>query len=68
MREAAAELWSWIKGGALFYVCGDARRMAKDVDLALHQIISEQGGLDVAQAADYVKLMKKEKRYQRDVY
>ncbi len=68
MREAAAELWSWIKGGAHFYVCGDAHRMAKDVDLALHQIISEQGGLDVAQAADYVKLMKKEKRYQRDVY
>ena len=68
MREAAAELWSWIKGGAHFYVCGDARRMAKDVDLALHQIISEQGGLDVAQAAEYVKLMKKEKRYQRDVY
>lgn len=68
MREAAAELWSWVKGGAHFYVCGDARRMAKDVDLALHQIISEQGGLDVAQAAEYVKLMKKEKRYQRDVY
>ena len=68
MREAAAELWSWIKGGAHFYVCGDAHRMAKDVDLALHQIISEQGGLDVARAADYVKLMKKEKRYQRDVY
>ena len=68
MREAAAELWSWIKGGAHFYVCGDARRMAKDVDLALHQIISEQGGLDVAHAAEYVKLMKKEKRYQRDVY
>ncbi len=68
MREAAAELWSWIKGGAHFYVCGDAHRMAKDVDLALHQIISKQGGLDVAQAAEYVKLMKKEKRYQRDVY
>ena len=68
MREAAAELWSWIKGGAHFYVCGDAHRMAKDVDLALHQIISEQGSLDVAQAAEYVKLMKKEKRYQRDVY
>ena len=68
MREAAAELWSWVKGGAHFYVCGDAHRMAKDVDLALHQIISEQGGLDVAQAAEYVKLMKKEKRYQRDVY
>ncbi len=68
MRENAAELWSWIKGGAHFYVCGDAKRMAKDVDVALHDVIGQQGGLDVAQAADYVKQMKKDKRYQRDVY
>lgn len=68
MRENAAELWSWIKGGAHFYVCGDAKRMAKDVDVALHQIIAEQGGLETAQAVDYVKQMKKDKRYQRDVY
>ena len=68
MRENAAELWGWLKGGANFYVCGDAKRMAKDVDVALHQIIAEQGGLDAAQAADYVKQMKKDKRYQRDVY
>jgi sulfite reductase (NADPH) flavoprotein alpha-component len=68
MRENAAELWSWIKGGAHFYVCGDAKRMAKDVDVALHDVIAQQGGLDVAQAADYVKQMKKDKRYQRDVY
>lgn len=68
MRESAAELWSWIKGGAYFYVCGDAHRMAKDVDAALHQLIAEHGGMDAAQAADYVKAMKKEKRYQRDVY
>jgi sulfite reductase (NADPH) flavoprotein alpha-component len=68
MRETAAELWAWIKGGALFYVCGDAHRMAKDVDVALHEIIAGQGGLDPAQAADYVKQMKKDKRYQRDVY
>jgi sulfite reductase (NADPH) flavoprotein alpha-component len=68
MRENAAELWNWIKGGAHFYVCGDAKRMAKDVDLALHQIIEERGGLNLTQAADYVKQMKKDKRYQRDVY
>jgi sulfite reductase (NADPH) flavoprotein alpha-component len=68
MRDNAAELWAWLKGGAHFYVCGDAKRMAKDVDAALHEIIAQQGGMDAAQAADYVKQMKKDKRYQRDVY
>lgn len=68
MRENAAELWSWIKNGAYFYVCGDAKRMAKDVDLALLDIVAQQGGMDAAASAEYVKLMKKEKRYQRDVY
>lgn len=68
MRENAAELWSWIKAGAHFYVCGDAKRMAKDVDVALHDVIALQGGMDTAAAADYVKQMKKERRYQRDVY
>lgn len=68
MREHAAELWTWIKAGAHFYVCGDAKRMAKDVDVALHDIVAQQGGLDPAAAVDYVKQMKKEKRYQRDVY
>src|SRR6185295_16606531 len=68
MRENAAELWSWIKGGAHFYVCGDAKRMAKDVDVALHDVISQQGGMSLESAADYVKQMKKDKRYQKDVY
>lgn len=68
MRESGAELWSWIKNGGYFYVCGDAKRMAKDVDLALHDIVSRHGEMDSAAAAEYVKLMKKEKRYQRDVY
>jgi sulfite reductase (NADPH) flavoprotein alpha-component len=68
MRENAAELWRWIEGGAYFYVCGDAKRMAKDVDTTLHDIIAEQGRLSVEAAADYVKQMKKDKRYQRDVY
>lgn len=68
MREKAAELWSWIKNGGYFFVCGDAKRMAKDVDQALHDIIAEQGGMAIEQAQEYVKQMKKDKRYQRDVY
>lgn len=68
MREAAAELWSWLESGAIFYVCGDAKRMAKDVDQALHDIIAGQGGLTPEAAADCVKQLKKDKRYQRDVY
>ncbi|MDX2188007.1 MAG: sulfite reductase subunit alpha [Opitutaceae bacterium] len=68
MRENAAELWRWISGGGHFYVCGDAKRMAKDVDAALHEVIAQQGGMEPAAAADYVKAMKKEGRYQRDVY
>jgi len=68
MRENAPELWTWIKGGACFYVCGDAKRMAKDVDVALHDVIAQQGAMTPAEAIDYVKLMKKDKRYQRDVY
>lgn len=68
MRENAAELWQWLQGGATFFVCGDAKRMAKDVDLALHEIIAAQGNLTPAAAADYVKQLKKDKRYQRDVY
>lgn len=66
--ENAAELWSWLQGGAMFYVCGDAKRMAKDVDAALHQIAREQGGMSEDEAVDWVKALKKEKRYQRDVY
>jgi sulfite reductase (NADPH) flavoprotein alpha-component len=68
MRENAAELWAWLRDGAHFYVCGDAKRMAKDVDTALHDVISQQGGLTLPQATDYVKQMKKDRRYQRDVY
>ncbi|WP_438482092.1 sulfite reductase subunit alpha [Oleiharenicola lentus] len=68
MRENAAELWAWIQNGAHFYVCGDAKRMAKDVDVALHDVIAQQGGLDAAAAIAYVKQMKKDQRYQRDVY
>ena len=68
IRENAAELWRWLQGGACFYVCGDARRMAKDVDVALHDIIAQQGGMDAAATAEYMKQLKKDRRYQRDVY
>ncbi len=68
MRESAAELWKWLQEGAYFYVCGDAKRMAKDVDLALHEIIAQQGSMPPEAAAEYVKALKKAERYQRDVY
>ncbi len=68
MRANAAELWAWLQGGASFYVCGDAKRMAKDVDVALHEIVAQQGGMSPEQAVEYVKQLKKDKRYQRDVY
>ena len=68
MRENAAELWSWLQAGAYFYVCGDAKRMAKDVDATLHAIVAEQGGLTPEAAVDWVKQFKKDGRYQRDVY
>lgn len=68
MRENAVELWRWLQAGAYFYVCGDAKRMAKDVDAALHAIVAEQGGLTPEAAMDWVKQFKKDGRYQRDVY
>ena len=68
MQESATELWRWLEGGASFYVCGDAKFMARDVEAMLHRIVAEQGGLTPEAAADYVKQLKKEKRYQRDVY
>ena len=68
MREHGAQLWSWLQDGAHFYVCGDASRMAKDVDQALHDIARVHGHLGEDDAAAYVKTMAKEKRYVRDVY
>ena len=68
MLEKGAQLWSWLQEGAVFYVCGDATRMAKDVDAALKRIASEQGGMDEEAAAAYVKGLQKEKRYLKDVY
>jgi len=68
MLEAAEEFWKWLEEGAYFYVCGDAARMAKDVDDALHTIVQKAGGKTEDQAREYVDEMKKEKRYRRDVY
>jgi sulfite reductase (NADPH) flavoprotein alpha-component len=68
MLEQAGELWSWLEAGGYFYVCGDAARMAKDVDAALHQVCETAGGLGAEVAATYVKNLKTQKRYCRDVY
>jgi len=68
MIEHGAELWKWLEEGAAFYVCGDAARMAKDVDAALHEVVKKHGGLSSEEAADYLKMLRKEKRYCRDVY
>lgn len=68
MLSAASELWQWLDSGAHFYVCGDATRMAKDVDVALHTLIQQHGGKSADDAAAYVAEMKKTKRYARDVY
>ena len=69
MLEHAAEIWQWIDSeGAYFFVCGDARRMAKDVDAALRKIVQEHGGQSVDDANEYVEKLKSDKRYKRDVY
>jgi sulfite reductase (NADPH) flavoprotein alpha-component len=69
MLENAAEIWKWLNGeGAHVFVCGDARRMAKDVDAALRKIIQEQGAKTEEQTNEYVEKLKSEKRYKRDVY
>ncbi|MEV0473114.1 bifunctional nitrate reductase/sulfite reductase flavoprotein subunit alpha [Streptomyces prunicolor] len=68
MREHGPELWHWLREGAHFYVCGDASRMAKDVERALRDIAVAHGGLDEGEAAAYVKQLAAAKRYVRDVY
>ncbi|MDQ8024081.1 MAG: sulfite reductase subunit alpha [Moraxellaceae bacterium] len=68
MLEHGAELWRWLEEGATFAVCGDASRMAKDVDQALRQVIQQHGGLSADDAAAYVAKMGQTKRYVRDVY
>lgn len=68
MKANAGELFQWLESGAYFYVCGDASRMAKDVDTALHDIVRTEGGFSQDEAENYIKQLKTEKRYLRDVY
>lgn len=68
LREQGAEVWRWIEQGAHIYVCGDANRMAKDVEQALLELLAEHGGMDAEQADEFLSELRVERRYQRDVY
>jgi sulfite reductase (NADPH) flavoprotein alpha-component len=68
MLENAAQLWAWLEEGAYLYVCGDAEKMARDVDRGLAYIIAKEGGMDAAAAKAYVTRLTREGRYLRDVY
>jgi len=68
LREHGSQVWAWLEEGAHLYVCGDASRMAKDVDQTLHEIARTWGKLSDDDATGYLKQMAKEKRYVRDVY
>ncbi|ENH98173.1 sulfite reductase (NADPH2) flavoprotein [Gracilibacillus halophilus YIM-C55.5] len=68
MQERSKEIYDWLKQGAHFYVCGDEKRMAKDVHQTLLDIIEEEGNLSASEAEAYLNQLKQEKRYQRDVY
>jgi sulfite reductase (NADPH) flavoprotein alpha-component len=68
MYAKAKEIWAWLQEGAYFYVCGDAHRMAKDVEAMLIRIVQEQGQMEQEAAKAYVKSLRAEKRYLADVY
>ena len=68
MRETGADLWRWFEEGAHFYVCGDAKRMAKDVERALVDIATQHGAMTSAKAVAWVAALKKAQRFQADVY
>ncbi len=68
MREVGRDLWAWLADGAHVYVCGDAKRMAKDVEIALVDIVAQHGARSAAEAAAFVAELKKKGRYQQDVY
>jgi sulfite reductase (NADPH) flavoprotein alpha-component len=68
MIENAGDLWRWLQRGAHFYVCGDATRMARDVDAALRRIAMTEGRMDELQAKDWIVALARQGRYQRDVY
>jgi sulfite reductase (NADPH) flavoprotein alpha-component len=68
MREVGAELWRWLAEGAHFYICGDAKRMAKDVESALIDVVAKHGARSIDEAVTFVQGLKKAGRYQADVY
>ncbi|MFG1173556.1 NADPH-dependent assimilatory sulfite reductase flavoprotein subunit [Erwiniaceae bacterium CAU 1747] len=68
IRAKGAEVWRWIQEGAHIYVCGDANRMAKDVEQALLEVVAEYGGMDIEAADEFLSELRIERRYQRDVY
>lgn len=68
MMERSKELYEWLQEGAVLYVCGDEKHMAKDVHAALQTIVSKEGGMSMEQAESYLTELKQQKRYQRDVY
>ena len=68
LREQGAELCRWINDGAHIYVCGDANRMAKDVENTLLEVIAEYGAMDAEAADEFLSELRVERRYQRDVY
>jgi sulfite reductase (NADPH) flavoprotein alpha-component len=68
IRERGGELWSWLERGAHFYVCGDAKRMAKDVERALIDVVAEHGGRSAEDAIAYIASLRRVGRYQADVY
>ncbi|WP_219278747.1 assimilatory sulfite reductase (NADPH) flavoprotein subunit [Aeromonas jandaei] len=68
LREAGHELYQWLEAGAHFYVCGDANKMAKDVQEALLDVIAEHGHKSREEAEEYLSELRRAKRYQRDVY
>ncbi len=68
IRAKGAEVWSWLQEGAHLYVCGDANRMAKDVEQALLDVVVEHGAMDRETADEFLSELRIERRYQRDVY
>ena len=68
MEKSSKEIWSWLQEGAIFYVCGDALNMAKDVDKTLHKIVQQEGQMSEDNAKAYIKKLREKNRYLRDVY
>ena len=68
LLDNAKDVWDWLQRGAHIYVCGDAKRMAKDVDNALCEICRTVACLSDDQTEEYLGMLRRDKRYQRDVY